>query len=225
MVEDVLRWTGDDASLSHLILYCLGKYCSRWSYKRDDTTWTVLISEIILAGADPHSSSDMLGRKAINPLSVLLLGIVSGYTSSAFFDRYVNTFDPLGATKKRLVRSLEVLSASGIDLQGFGPEGGSLQMDHYDITIRHRPWNQSLRLKSVLCAAKPEDWRLEWEFEFSREDLVGDFWHLVETPVLNVPGAWPDSDSDPDSDYRRRPLNDWTEPEDDSDEDDEDDDW
>lgn len=42
---------------------------------------------------------------------------------------------------------------------------------------------------------------MEWEFKFSNEDLVGDFWRLIETPVQKIPGAWPDSDSD--SDYQR----------------------
>lgn len=133
-------------------------------------------------------------RRTRSSLYVLLLGIVRLYKHSD--PTYHGNKGLVARIRRGLFRSLMMLSSCGVDLQAFGTPNAILNMDDIDISIYHWTWNQRLRLKRIRYAARPQDWRMEWEFESSREDLVGDFWGLVETPVQNIPGAWPDSCSD-----------------------------
>lgn len=57
-----------------------------------------------------------------------------------------------------------------------------------------------LRLERIHYGAKPEDWRLQWGFELSSEDIAGEFWKMFETPEQQMPGAWLDTESDLGSD-------------------------
>ena len=48
------------------------------------------------------------------------------------------------------------------------------------------------RLKGFKYGPRPEDWSLIWDMEW--EELVGDFWKMVEDRTVEMPGAWVDDD-------------------------------
>ncbi|KAJ4148267.1 hypothetical protein LMH87_002746 [Akanthomyces muscarius] len=37
---------------------------------------------------------------------------------------------------------------------------------------------------------EPKDWKFTWELQW--EEMVGQFWELIDNPPLKLPGAWVD---------------------------------
>lgn len=99
-------------------------------------------------------------------------------------------------TERAVRRWLEDLKESGIDLIEYGKEEKRLLLEEECIrSIRYhfsdsRPADSMLRLATFTYGPNPEDWSFVWELE--SEDLVGDFWEMIENPTLNMVGSWVD---------------------------------
>ena len=97
---------------------------------------------------------------------------------------------------------LEDLHAAGVDLLEYGRkekemlDDGLFNQDfEYFVLERGRPGKVLYRydrlvwhLISFTYGHSPSDWHL-W-FSEPTDEFVGDFWSMIESPLLSVPGAW-----------------------------------
>ncbi|KAF6842850.1 hypothetical protein CMUS01_02652 [Colletotrichum musicola] len=104
-------------------------------------------------------------------------------------------------TSRALRRWLEVVQDSGIDLEEYGKhESDCLYTNHVLRRVRWNIWEWDFererpydsrsgpRLERIVFGPKPEDWKFVWDPAI--EEYVEEFWDMVETPPLQVPGAW-----------------------------------
>lgn len=112
-----------------------------------------------------------------------------------------NTREHRGARRdvQCIVREwLEDLQTGGKDLVVYG------RAEHASF-LRHGPsrWYRlpGCNWSGFTFGPRPEDWNLMWEWDPDVEGLVGDFWQLVENPLLVVPGSWVDDDDGYQSDH------------------------
>lgn len=99
-----------------------------------------------------------------------------------------------------LRKIVETLHCCELDLDAFGPIEEFGRQGNPGVNLRFKISHQAVKMAKIHHGPSVDDWRLEWGFTLSNEDLVDEFWHMVETPSQNVPGAWPESASDLDTD-------------------------
>ncbi|KAI0149031.1 hypothetical protein BJ166DRAFT_536707 [Pestalotiopsis sp. NC0098] len=89
---------------------------------------------------------------------------------------------------------LKILQECNVDLLSYGQREheiifGGVRKRH-EIRVRNEG---SWMWTGFLWGPDPEDWTIHLDRVVER--FVGDFWHLVDTPDLHVPGAWVDDDT------------------------------
>lgn len=197
--DDLQEWDADGAPLSHIMFYCLGNDLSHSSGQlSSEEAWNLLIRELIAAGADLHARQDFYGCQALTPFLAAVIGIIEAISPQTV-GRAVHRSQDFRYLWRKII---ETLGGCGLDLDAFGRMEGSDGRADNGVKIRFKTSHQAVRLERIHYGPDVEDWWLEWDFELSNEDLVGEFWQMAETPSQSMPGAWPESDwySDTDSD-------------------------
>lgn len=95
---------------------------------------------------------------------------------------------------------VKVLYANGVNLleyghrqrcSGFYNRDGRIPGKAQEACHRHTYF----RLVGITCGALPEQWKVWWSV-YGLE-YAGEFWHMVEDPVLRIPGGWKDDFASP----------------------------
>lgn len=208
--DDLREWDADGAPLPHLLFYCLGISLDSGVLPLGEMmAWRLLIEELVVAGADFHARRSFNGKRNLTPF----LYAVRGVSEKDLLwprPRHYHKSRPFRLSIRTIV---ETLSGCGLDLDAFGAMEDFGRRRKYGVNIRFRTSHQVMKLEKIHYGTNVEDWRLEWGFKLSNEDLVGDFWQMVETPTQSMPGAWPESEfdlySDTDSDTDSYIYGDW----------------
>lgn len=192
-VDDLQEWDADGVPLTHLLFYCLGDKVRLENFASEEmTAWDSLIKELVAAGADLHARRYLFGCKAPTPFLYAVQGMLK-WTVALEEPRPYHLSRHFRLGLKRIV---ETLRGCGLDLYAFGSMEDLGVRGNYGICILFKKSRQAVQLEKVCYGPSVADWRLEWGFVLSNEDLVGEFWQMVETPSQSMPGTWPDSDSD-----------------------------
>jgi hypothetical protein len=166
--------------------------------------WKALVGQLIRAGADPNAET---------PYGTALISVVVGAFSFCFGKRFYfaqypsleETLKKPGKGKIALLAWLEVLKNFGVDLEAYGRKEASIlsrediewsgreiflyRRDAYNAyNAYYHPYGLYLRLIGFEFGPNPEDWKF-W-FSDPTDQLVGDFWDMVEHPERSMPGAW-----------------------------------
>lgn len=76
--------------------------------------------------------------------------------------------------------------------------------DDYFICVHDTMYD--IRLINFKTGPEVEDWQV-WT-TWPLDEFAGEFWHMIESPELFIPGSWPSTDGNMNPDYRLRVLND-----------------
>jgi hypothetical protein len=160
--------------------------------------WQSFVGQLLRAGADPsHEIGD----------GTALIGVVAGAYFFPFNENpWIYTISSLEETLRRpdkgrsaLLAWLEVLKSSGIDLEAYGQKEASI-LSREDAEWPGREIllcqycdgyyrvGLYLRLIAFEFGPNPKDWKF-W-FSEPTDELVGQFWDMVEHPERQMPGAW-----------------------------------
>jgi hypothetical protein len=160
--------------------------------------WQEFVRQLLEAGADP-SQQTLYGTA--------LIGVVVGaftYSISKMFFEY--TFPALEDTLRNpdkghlaLLAWLEILKNFGVDLEAYGRKEASIlssedvEWPGREILLCRRcglnyRFGLYLRLIGFAFGPNPKDWKF-W-FSDPTDQLVGEFWDMVEHPERRMPGAW-----------------------------------
>ncbi|PQK14701.1 hypothetical protein BB8028_0005g02300 [Beauveria bassiana] len=95
---------------------------------------------------------------------------------------------------------LEDLQRGGIDLEKYGQVEEEIfrQMNWFESKVFRQPkrWYScgptTYALIGFNYGPEPEDWRFEWELD--TDELVGEFWELIDNQDIRIVGSWVDDD-------------------------------
>ncbi|ETN40666.1 uncharacterized protein HMPREF1541_04945 [Cyphellophora europaea CBS 101466] len=194
-IEPAAYWlkNSDNETLLFFIARCLGFEHSK-SRTENLAGWRRLLRDAVTAGANLHATSTSTMSPNTDPFW-------------AFFSRYKKSFRHLRRHGYSFTPALRLwvteLQFAGVNLVEYGERllsklrSGLLSYE-WDIykgpsTKRvERPWvsNRELpwRLISFSFGPEPDDWQA-WTTN-PIDELVGDFWHLIDNPEAFMPGAW-----------------------------------
>lgn len=149
-------------------------------------SYSDLLRELLRLGADVHAVVD-----GMTPFQALLQGYFSLLTPS----RFQNGNNACTSAIQTWLGSLE---AVGIDLAVYGE---TEQCNWADKASRREfsGWkfeeeaNHTQRVIGFYYSTSPKDWHM-WLSEAS-DPFVGQFWEMVERPVEEMPGSWPERSS------------------------------
>ncbi|OJJ55021.1 hypothetical protein ASPSYDRAFT_439518 [Aspergillus sydowii CBS 593.65] len=142
-----------------------------------------LLRELLRLGADVHAVVD-----GMTPLLAFLEGYFSVSTLPKFEDRN-------NACNSAIQTWLGNLEAVGIDLAAYGE---TEQYNWMNKAPRREfsAWNieelchDTRRVIGFAYGPSPKDWHM-WLAEAS-DRFVGEFWDMIERPVEEMPGSWPE---------------------------------
>jgi hypothetical protein len=162
--------------------------------------WRSFVRQLIEAGADPSRET---------PSGTALTGVVAGAFTIDFYKRawdwqytvsaLEETFRKPNKGRLALLAWLKVLKNCGIDLETYGRKQ-ALIFSREDAAWPGREillcqncglyyrLGLYLRLIGFEFGPNPEDWKF-W-FSEPTDQLVGEFWDMVEHPERRMPGAW-----------------------------------
>lgn len=214
IVADVAKkWAEDNTSLIHTCFYYFGfNAINVYSNSEQDMErWTILLKEAINTCDDLHLKffgfNDIGCTKAVSPFYTFLLGVRQDfrYSWEAYMERHGGTLQCCRKIEEVLQKLMEILGSCGVDLLGFGEREVIGSADYLEtrekfedvplFSLRHWRGGRGKRLRAIRYGVKPEDWGLEWgplRYDVDINELIGDFWNMIESPSLAIPGAWPD---------------------------------
>jgi hypothetical protein len=160
--------------------------------------WKAFVGQLIRAGADPNAET---------PDGTALMIVVDGAFVFSSDKRLFSNERPSleetlrkpGKGKIALLAWLEVLKNFGVDLEAYGRKESSIlsredvewpgrEILLYRKGAYYRRCGLYLRLIGFEFGPNPEDWKF-W-FSDPTDQLVGEFWDMVEHPERRTPGAW-----------------------------------
>lgn len=204
--DDLQEWDADGAPLCHILFHCLGgSMYGEILPLGEMMAWRSLIRELVTVGADLHGrrALKLYWHRALTPFLYAVREMILNVV-------WCQSLHPrLRPCRLGLRRIVEMLHGCGLDLDAFGAMEGFGGRGNHGLSIRFENSRQAMRLERIHYGPDVEDWRLEWGFKLSNEDLVGEFWQMVETPSQSMPGAWPESDSYSDTDSDTDSYVDW----------------
>lgn len=84
------------------------------------------------------------------------------------------------------------MKASGVDLKEYGKMEANVFMEDKLLYSQRENFQEPatilLRPTQLAYGPKPEDWNITWEIDY--QDILAEFWELIENPPLNIIGAW-----------------------------------
>ncbi|KAB8288474.1 hypothetical protein EYC80_010139 [Monilinia laxa] len=189
MIEAFHTWSRNFAILN------MNNFCSV-GFDSELKPWVSLLQEVISAGIGMHS----LNGSGCTPLHTMIQAStsrrrshISGIGSYRAKIDYALEDKSFAHAKHTLMRWLELLKGSGIDLRMYGEQE----------FLHNRTWQKSQNFYDEPWWRDDSEWPLlsfkygscveDWEFWFldATDGFVGDFWSLVEDPTTtSMPGSW-----------------------------------
>ena len=165
--------------------------------------WDEFAHEVI-GRSDVHRLAKYWNVWLATPLVALLWEIsMSARTESSTHTRFMT---------RGLRKWLQLLQTAGVDLGAYGAREnailhGSDKTRHFWSSACHRVyprftvrtiWDVWIHqeLRGFKYGPTIDDWAVLWDEPTDK--FAGQFWKLIETPSLHVPGEWYDADSDVD---------------------------
>lgn len=165
---------------------------------RDDNVTKRLFEDICWSFINPNSTfstdaaADLINTMLSAGMSLHTLE-GTGHTSlqSIFDDCSWSIPRKLWRLRKTLKKWLDLLVRLGIDLQAYGKEESLLyKRERMALNFDLRLQRRFRKILGFKYGPRVEDWEL-WIFEPS-DKYAGEFWYLIENPILEIPGAWVD---------------------------------
>jgi hypothetical protein len=160
--------------------------------------WQAFVTQLIRAGVD-LSFEAPYGR----PLLGVVAGAFSSFKNAQFYDEISPTLEEVLRKPDKghlaLHAWLHIMKNSGVDLETYGRREASILSREFfggssrEVLLSQRHGSHPglyLRLIAFEFGPKPEHWKF-W-FSEPTDQLVGEFWDMIDHPERSMPGAWND---------------------------------
>lgn len=173
-----------------------------YNARSETEKWRRLACEIIQESAPLHHIVNVTEQSGMvrwrctrgTPLQALIGGRASFRVSSL---KPLSVAKWICMTELSLKYWLEDLKSCGTDLMKYGREEATIFGKHDWIRAlrysTHRALMQdspAIKLLKFTYGPEPEEWKFTWDVDY--EEVVGEFWEMVEDVTLNMIGAWVD---------------------------------